>query len=206
MIGYMERIKKKWVLASDNAGKLREFSVLFQALAIEMVPQASFSIQAITENGLSFVENAIAKARHASQLSGLPALADDSGLIVAALGGKPGIFSARYAGLHANAQANIAKLLQAMSNFPIEKRDAFFYCVLVFMAHPQDPAPIICEGRWQGRILEKPQGSEGFGYDPIFFVPALGKSAAELSLAIKNQVSHRALALQALTERLRETI
>lgn len=188
----------KVVLASNNPGKVREFQEILHNLPIDLIPQADLGIQDAEESGLSFVENAIIKARHAAQASGLPAIADDSGLAVDALLGAPGIYSARYAGKNALAEDNIRKLLGDMKDLPPQKRAASFYCVLVFMTHALDPTPLICQGKWDGSILHAPQGKNGFGYDPVFFVPAEGKSAAELPAEIKNTLSHRGLALRAL--------
>jgi XTP/dITP diphosphohydrolase len=193
----------KITLASQNQGKINEFKQLLQALPIELISldQLPGSTE-VEETGLTFIENALLKARHAAKLSGLPALADDSGLVVQALNGAPGIYSARYAGAQASAESNIAKLLQDLRATPEQERQAFFYCILVFLAHPQDPSPLVCEGRWQGEIALTPQGSGGFGYDPIFYIPELGKCAAELTALEKNKLSHRAQALQNLVQSL----
>ncbi len=188
----------KLVLASHNTGKLAEFRQLLGGQGIEVVPQAALGIPDIEETGLSFVENALLKARHASQLAGLPALADDSGLCVDALGGAPGLYSARYAGSDGDAQANILKLLDALADIPDEHRQAHFHCTLALLRHPADPAPLLCEGRWYGRILHEPRGEEGFGYDPVFFDEASGGSAAELSREEKAAVSHRGQAMRQL--------
>jgi len=194
----------KLVLASGNAGKLAEFAQLFADIQPdwELLPQSHFNIIDTEETGLSFIENAILKARHAAQLSGLPALADDSGLCVEALGGAPGIHSARYAGVHGNAAVNIAKLLRALHGLPENKRRARFCCALVFLRHAHDPEPVIAEGHWHGQILPAACGQGGFGYDPVFFDPVLGHTAAELAPSIKHQISHRGQALRALRERL----
>jgi len=186
------------VLASHNAGKLAELSALLGAVGIEVLPQSHFGIDEIEETGLSFVENALLKARHAARISALPALADDSGLCVDALGGAPGLYSARYAGSDGDDQANILKLLDAMSEIPDEHRRAHFHCSLALLQHPEDPAPLICEGRWHGRILHEIRGEGGFGYDPVFLDPASGQSAAELSREEKAAVSHRGQALRQL--------
>ncbi len=189
---------KQIVLASDNRGKLKEFQLLLTPFDIDVIPQAVFGVPSIPETGLSFVENAILKARHAAEATGLPSLADDSGLTVSALKGAPGIYSARYAGEHASSADCITKVLQDVQAIPDATRDAAFYCVLVFMLSPIDPNPLICEGVWQGSLLEKPQGGSGFGYDPIFFVPGENKSAAELTPECKNRISHRGQAVQRL--------
>ncbi len=191
------------VLASNNPGKLREFAALFEPLAIELLPQADFNIPAAEETGLTFIENALLKARNACRHSGLPAIADDSGIEVDALNGAPGIHSARYAGPDASDQANNAKLVQALAHIPEEERTARYRACLVYMRHAEDPAPLIAEGEWEGRIISEPRGSGGFGYDPHFYIPELGKTGAELDPAEKNRISHRARALAVLLEKLR---
>jgi XTP/dITP diphosphohydrolase len=190
------------VLASGNAGKLREMRALLAETGIELVAQGELGIADIEETGLTFVENALLKARHAAAVSGLPALGDDSGLCVDALGGAPGLYSARYAGAHGDARANIAKLLDALRGVPDEARGAHFYAVIVLVRHAEDPQPLIAEGLWRGRILHAPRGDGGFGYDPVFFDPVHGGSAAELEPALKNRISHRGQALAALKARL----
>lgn len=192
----------KVVFASDNAGKIKELQSLLEPTGITLIPQKELDVDDIAETGLTFVENALIKARHACRVTGLAAIADDSGLDVFALGGAPGIYSARYAGEHATSQDNISKLLKEMKSFENEERNACFRCVLTFLRQTDDPSPLICEGSWYGSILKTPQGEQGFGYDPIFFDPALGCSAAELALDKKNQVSHRAKALRILLEKL----
>lgn len=188
------------VLASHNAGKLKELQdMLGEHVRLRSVGE--FSREEPEETGLSFVENAILKARHAARLSGLPALADDSGLAVDALGGAPGIYSARYADGQGDA-ANNAKLLQALREVSEAQRSAQFVCALALVRHADDPLPIICEGLWQGRILQAPRGSNGFGYDPLFWVEERQCSSAELDKASKNQLSHRARAMQLLKQRL----
>lgn len=197
---------QKIVLASGNLGKVKEFNQLFAAhfasKQIEIVPQSSLGVSEIEETGLSFVENAILKARNACAQTGLPALADDSGLEVEALHGAPGIYSARYAqaaeGFGSGDDANNAKLLAALKNIPKEKRGARFQCVLVYMRHEKDPTPQIFHGSWQGEILCAAEGQEGFGYDPLFFVPGENCSSANLTKERKNQLSHRAKALHDL--------
>jgi XTP/dITP diphosphohydrolase len=188
----------KIVLASSNKGKIKEFQELLNPFQLEVIPQADLGVEDIPETGLSFIENAIIKARHAAQVTGLPALADDSGLAVDALQGAPGIYSARYAGEHANSKNNIEKLLKEMHGIPDEKRSAHFHCVLVFMSHALDPRPLVCDGKWSGKILHAPQGEQGFGYDPIFYLPLEKASAAQLSAELKNKISHRGQAMQAL--------
>lgn len=188
----------KLILASHNTGKLAEFQQLLGGHGIQVVPQAALGIPDIEETGLSFAENALLKARHASQLGGMPALADDSGLCVDALGGAPGLYSARYAGSDGDAQANILKLLDALEQIPEDHRQAHFHCTLALLRHPADPAPLLCEGRWHGRILHEPRGEDGFGYDPVFFDDARGCSAAELSREEKAAVSHRGQAIRQL--------
>lgn len=188
----------KLVLASGNHGKLAEMRALLAELDIEPIAQSDLGIDDIEETGTTFVENALLKARNAARISGLPALGDDSGLCVDALGGAPGLYSARYAGAHGDAAANIAKLLDALRDLPPERRSAHFHCTIVVLRSPDDPAPLIAEGRWHGRILEAPRGANGFGYDPVFFDPTLGAGAAELEQALKNRVSHRGQALAQL--------
>lgn len=189
---------QKIVLASSNPGKLAEFRALLAPYAIEVVTQDQLGIAPAEETGLTFVENAIIKARHASAASGLPALADDSGLEVDALAGAPGVFSARYAGEGAKDADNNHKLLAALENVPDEQRTARYHCILVWMRHDRDPTPLICHGSWEGRILREPRGQGGFGYDPLFWVPEEEASAAELSAERKNQLSHRGQALRQL--------
>jgi len=193
---------QKFVLASNNKGKLREFNDMFSSMSITVLPQADFDIEEIEETGLSFVENAILKARNAALHSGLPAIADDSGIEVDALKGAPGIYSARYAGAGASDAENLNKLLQALEGVPAEKRTARFQCLLVYMRHENDPTPVICQGTWEGKILEAPQGENGFGYDPVFFVPDYNCSSAELTREVKNSLSHRAKALKLLASQL----
>lgn len=192
------------VLASNNSGKQKEMAALLSPFHINLVSQASLNIEEVDETGLSFVENALIKARHACSLSHLPALADDSGLVVPVLSGAPGLYSARYAGETANSPANIQKLLSEMSGFTGSDRSAYFVSVLVCLRHAKDPMPLICQGVWQGEILLKEQGKGGFGYDPVFWVPDEKCSAAELSLARKNELSHRGMALQQLLTTLPE--
>lgn len=195
-------VPKRLVIASSNRGKLAEFSTLLGADDIEFVPQGELGVADVEETGLSFVENALLKARHAARVTGLPALGDDSGLCVDALHGAPGLYSARYAGGHGDAGANIAKLLDALRDVPERDRGARFYCVLVVLRHAEDPQPLIAEGVWEGRILAAPRGSGGFGYDPVFLDPELGLNAAELDPALKNRISHRGRALAALRDRI----
>jgi XTP/dITP diphosphohydrolase len=188
------------VLASGNAGKIKELQALLPTYSL--IPQTQFNVSEIEETGTTFVENAILKARHAAKISKLPAIADDSGLVVAALNDAPGIYSARYAGQGANDAENIAKLLRELDGVPLEKRHAYFFCVLVLIRHADDPCPIIAQGRWDGYILEQPKGEHGFGYDPIFGVMTHDCSAAELSFEIKNYLSHRGKALMQLQREL----
>lgn len=196
----------KVVFASSNAGKIIELQNLCQPFNIEIIPQSDLGVRDVPETGLTFVENALIKARHACQVTGLPALADDSGLEVKILQGKPGIHSARYAGENASSTNNIQKLLKNLENYSEADRAAIFHCVLVFLLHANDPTPLICQGTWQGRILLAPQGKQGFGYDPVFFDPDQGCSAAELDLTLKNQISHRGKALRQLINHLREKL
>ncbi|MCX7176303.1 MAG: RdgB/HAM1 family non-canonical purine NTP pyrophosphatase [Proteobacteria bacterium] len=192
---------KKLVLASNNPGKLREFAQLLAPLDFEVRPQADFDIPEAEEPHRTFVENALVKARHAARLSGLPALADDSGLCVEALGGAPGVYSARYGGEPKSDERNNAKLLAELAGQ--KNRRAHYVCVLVLMRHADDPQPIVVEGEWHGEILNAPRGTGGFGYDPLFFVPEFGCSSAELPADQKNAISHRGKALQLLIARLR---
>ena len=194
------KIMKKIVLASNNKGKVREFGEMLSTLNMEVIPQAAFNIEDADETGLTFVENAIIKARHASAIAGLPAIADDSGLEVDFLKGAPGIYSARYSGEGATDEKNLLKLLEALKDVPEEKRTARFQCVLVYMQHENDPTPLICQGTWEGVILTEPQGENGFGYDPIFYVPTHNCSSAQLSAEEKNKLSHRGQALKKLRE------
>jgi XTP/dITP diphosphohydrolase len=188
---------KRIVLASNNPGKLREIQAL-AAGKLELLLQSDFAVPEVEETGLSFVENAILKARHAALHTGLPALADDSGLEVDALHGAPGIRSARYAHPGASDSENLQKLLQDLAGIPDHQRRARFQCVVVYMKHPEDPTPLICQGTWEGRILTAPRGEHGFGYDPVFYVPTHHCSSAELTPAVKNSLSHRAKALRQL--------
>ncbi|HSG12109.1 MAG TPA: XTP/dITP diphosphatase [Gammaproteobacteria bacterium] len=190
------------VLASSNKGKVREFNQLLAALDITVRPQGEFNVEDAEETGLTFVENAILKARNAAQHTGLPAIADDSGLEVDALNGAPGIYSARYARAGASDQANLEKLLADLHGIPEADRTARFQCLLVYMRHANDPTPLICQGTWEGRILTAPRGENGFGYDPVFFVPTHDCSSAELPADVKNSLSHRGQALQALVSAL----
>ena len=196
---------RRLVLASGNAGKLAELRALLADDGFELVAQSELGVEDIEETGLTFVENALLKARHAARMTGLPAIADDSGLCVDALGGAPGLHSARYAGGHGDANANIAKLLSELADLPDARRAAHFHAVVVLLRHAEDPQPIIAEGRWPGRILHAPQGARGFGYDPVFLDPAHGLSAAELDPALKNRISHRGRALAVLRARLAES-
>ena len=186
------------VLASSNPGKVREINQLLTDLDLQVQPQTDFGVPDIEETGLTFVENAILKARNAAQHTGLAAIADDSGIEVDALQGAPGIYSARHAGVGATDQANLEKLLSELGDLPEEKRTARFQCLMVYMRHAGDPTPLICQGTWEGRILFKPQGENGFGYDPVFYVPTHNCSSAELPAELKNSLSHRGQALRRL--------
>lgn len=192
---------RKAVLASNNPGKLREFGQMLARIDIEVLPQAHFNIPEAEEPHLTFVENALAKARHAARLTGLPALADDSGICVRALGGAPGVFSARYAGEPKSDERNNQKLIADLQGKT--DRRAHYVAVLVFVHHADDPQPIICEGEWHGEIIDTPRGTGGFGYDPYFLVPELNLTAAEISAEEKNKRSHRGKALRQLMERLK---
>ena len=192
------------VIASDNAGKMNEFEQLFAPLGFRIHKQSEFDIRQPPETGQTFIENALIKARVAAAGSNLPALGDDSGLVVDALNGRPGIYSARFAGEHADADDNIDKLLDELKGVPPEQRGAGFYCCLVYLRSADDPAPLIATGRWSGRILESRSGDGGFGYDPVFYDPVLKSTAAELPPEQKNQASHRGRALQQLLAMLRD--
>ncbi|MEO1596728.1 MAG: RdgB/HAM1 family non-canonical purine NTP pyrophosphatase [Pseudomonadota bacterium] len=194
----MTATRSELVLATGNVGKQRELEALLAGLDVTVRLQSAFGLSSAEETGLTFVENAILKARHAARETGLPALADDSGLEVDALDGAPGVYSARYAGPEASDTDNVDKLLAALAETPDDDRGAAFRCVVVLLRHADDPAPIICEGRWPGQIARRPAGSGGFGYDPVFFVPEYAVTAAELEATTKNAVSHRAQALAAL--------
>ncbi|MFT4862826.1 MAG: XTP/dITP diphosphohydrolase [Pseudohongiellaceae bacterium] len=190
----------KIVLASSNPGKLREFQEIFQSTGIQLVPQSEFGVLDADETGLSFVENAIIKARNASAITGMASLSDDSGIEVDALKGAPGIYSARYGGAtgtHADS-ANNEKLLEALKDVSDDQRTARFQCVIVYMQHAQDPTPLICQGTWEGRILHSANGVNGFGYDPLFYVPTHDCASAQLDKAVKNSLSHRGQALRQL--------
>ncbi len=193
---------RRVVLASNNQGKVREFRALLADVHMDVVPQAEFQVPEAEETGLTFVENAILKARNAALHAGLPAIADDSGIEVDVLDGAPGIRSARYAGPGANDQANLEKLLANIEGVPEEKRTARFQCLIVYLAHAEDPTPIICQGTWEGRIMHEPRGENGFGYDPVFFVPDHGRTAAQLPSETKNAISHRGQALRKLVDAL----
>ena len=192
----------KLVLASSNHGKLQELRELLAGNDIHLIAQSDLGVDDADEAGSTFVENALIKARHATRITGLPALADDSGICVDALQGAPGLYSARYAGQHGDAGRNIDKLLLELEGVPDEQRTAHFYCVLVLLRHPDDPQPLIVEGEWRGRILHARQGNGGHGYDPVFFDPEHGQSAAEMPLDLKNRLSHRGKALAQLKQRL----
>lgn len=192
------------VLASNNAGKVREINALLESASIRVIPQSHFDTPEVEESGHSFVENALLKARQAAVYSRHPAMADDSGLEVDALAGAPGIHSARYAGPGASDRDNLDKLLAALAGVPWAQRRARFQCLMVYLRHAEDPTPVICQGTWEGFILEAPRGDNGFGYDPLFYVPEEGKSAAELEASVKNRLSHRGQALAQLLRRLRE--
>lgn len=198
---------QKIVLASNNKGKIKEFSDMLATLDMEVVPQASFNIEDADETGLSFVENAIIKARHASKIAGLPAIADDSGLEVDYLNGAPGIYSARYsdmenAGKNATDEKNLNKLLEDLKGVAEDKRTARFQCLLVYLRHAEDPTPLICQGTWEGIIATEPHGENGFGYDPVFYVPQYQCSSAQLNPEQKNKMSHRGIAIKKLLKKL----
>ena len=193
---------RRLVLASSNTGKLGELRPLLADTGLELVAQSELGVRDAIEDGLTFVENALIKARHACRQTGLPALADDSGIVVDALGGAPGLISAHYAGVHGDGPGNIARVLRELEGVPPERRTARFHCTLVLLRHAEDPQPVIAEGSWEGCILSAPRGDGGFGYDPIFFDPVLQAGAGELPPEVKNRVSHRGRALAVLRERL----
>lgn len=194
---------QKVVLATGNAGKVRELASLLRDFGLDIVAQTELGVESAEETGLTFIENAILKARHAAAITGLPAIADDSGLAVDALGGAPGIYSARYAGVDASDRQNLEKLLMALNDVPDGQRQAQFHCVLVYLRHADDPTPLVFHGVWPGEITRVPAGEGGFGYDPIFYVPSEGKTAAELTREEKSAISHRGQALKQLLEAMR---
>ena len=196
----------KLVLASSNHGKLQELRELLAGNGVELIAQSDLGVEDADETGSTFVENALIKARHAARVTGLPALADDSGICVDALQGAPGLYSARYAGEHGNASRNIDKLLDVLRDTPDERRTAHFYCVLVLLRHAEDPQPLIVEGQWNGRILYERRGNGGHGYDPVFFDARHGQAAAEMEPDLKNRLSHRGQALALLRERLQSAL
>lgn len=192
----MQRI----VLASNNPGKAREMQALLRGMNIELISQSFYYVPGVAETGLTFIENALIKARHACEHTGLAAIADDSGLEVEALAGEPGIYSARYAGEGANDTANNRRLLNELIDAPAGERKARYICIVVYLQHSRDPDPLVCRGTWEGRIIERPRGENGFGYDSLFYLPALECTAAELDAQTKNRISHRGQALRALIE------
>ena len=192
---------QRLILASNNAGKLKEFAQLLEPIGFELHPQGEFNVPEAEEPFGTFVENALAKARHAARLTGLPALADDSGVCVNALGGAPGVYSARFAGEPKSDARNNEKLVADLASHA--DKSAYYYCVLVYVRHADDPQPVIADGQWHGEIIETPRGANGFGYDPHFLIPSLGKTTAELEPSVKNAHSHRGQALRALVEKLK---
>jgi len=196
----------KVVFASNNAGKTREVAAVLAELQLELVPQADFQVTEAEETGLTFVENAILKARNACRQTGLPAIADDSGVEVDALRGAPGVYSARYAGADADDAANNARLLQELAQVPEAERTARYQCIMVYLRHAEDPTPIIAQAAWEGVILREPRGAGGFGYDPLFWLPQSQQTAAEMDLDTKNRLSHRGQALRQLLAALRASI
>jgi XTP/dITP diphosphohydrolase len=195
---------QRLILASNNAGKLKEFAQLLAPIGFELHPQGEFNVPEAEEPFGTFVENALQKARHAARLTGLPALADDSGVCVNALGGAPGVYSARYAGEPKSDARNNEKLIQDLASHA--DKSAYYYCVLVYVRHADDPQPVIADGIWRGQIVDTPRGANGFGYDPYFLIPALGKTTAELAAEEKNAMSHRGQAIRALVAKLGETL
>ena len=194
--------QQKIVLASSNPGKLREFNEILAGTSITIVPQSEFAIEDVNETGQSFIENALLKARHASAISGLPAVADDSGIVVDALHGRPGIYSARYAGAGASDDENLWKLIKEVEAIPEDNRSARFICLMVYIRQQDDPVPIISQGEWEGIAITEPKGTNGFGYDPMFYLPEYRCTSAELPPETKNILSHRGQALHALVKRL----
>ena len=192
---------QRLILASNNAGKLKEFAQLLAPIGFELHPQGEFKVPEAEEPFGTFVENALQKARHAARLTGLPALADDSGVCVNALGGAPGVYSARYAGEPKSDARNNEKLIQDLASHA--DKSAYYYCVLVYVRHADDPQPVIADGIWRGRIVDAPRGANGFGYDPYFLIPELGKTTAELEPFEKNAISHRGQAIRALVDKLK---
>lgn len=199
-------MNRELVLASDNSGKLRELSALLSGAGFSVVGQGALGVIPAEETGKTFVENAILKARNAAEQTGRPAIADDSGIEVDALGGAPGVYSARFAGERASDSENVSKMLSQLVDVPSEERQARFRCLMVYLRHADDPAPLICEGTWSGCITASPSGENGFGYDPVFWVPEESCTAAELIPARKNTLSHRARALRLLVDRLKESV
>jgi XTP/dITP diphosphohydrolase len=195
---------QRLILASNNAGKLKEFAQLLAPIGFELHPQGEFNVPEAEEPFGTFVENALQKARHAARLTGLPALADDSGVCVNALGGVPGVYSARYAGEPKSDARNSEKLVRELAAHA--DKSAYYYCVLVYVRHADDPQPVIADGVWRGQIIDTPRGANGFGYDPYFLIPALGKTTAELEPLEKNAISHRGQALRVLIDKLGETL
>ena len=198
-------MSKTLVLASSNPGKVREINQMLAGLSLSVVPQSDFKVIDAEETGLTFIENALLKARNATRHTGLPAIADDSGIEVDYLNGAPGIYSARYAGKNASDEQNLRKLLDDLVGIPEAERTARFQCLMVYLRHEFDPTPIICQGTWEGRLLLEPRGANGFGYDPIFFVPTHNCSSAELPPEVKNKLSHRGQALRLLVAALGHT-
>ncbi len=199
-----QRVSHRIVLATGNRGKVKEMALILAPFGFEVVPQSEFGVPEAEETGLTFIENAIIKARNAAAHTGLPAIADDSGLEVDHLKGAPGIYSSRFAGADAADGNNVVKLLADMKRVPESERTARFQCLMVFMEHDRDPTPIICQGTWEGTILRAPIGDGGFGYDPVFYVPTHDCASAELSAEVKNQLSHRGQALRKLAEALKK--
>ena len=196
--------KNQLVLASNNAGKVREVGQILADLNLKVIPQGDFGVSEVVEDGSTFVENAIIKARHAATITGLPAVADDSGLVVDALDGQPGVWSARYAGERAGDQANLNKLMEQLGDTSDPQRSARFLCLMVFMRHAADPTPVIAQGAWEGQISRQPAGDNGFGYDPVFWLAEHGCTAAQLSAQRKNALSHRGQALRALVAAMKQ--
>lgn len=199
-------MKQKIVLATGNPGKVKEFARLLEDFPFDVVPQSEFAVSEADETGTTFVENAIIKARHAAEVTGLPAIADDSGLAVDALGGAPGVYSSRYAGMDASDEQNVDKLLNALESVDENNRQARFLCVIVFMRSAQDPTPLICQGEWHGHISRTRRGESGFGYDPVFWVSSQNLTSAQLAPEVKNRLSHRGKAMHLFMQKFRDQL
>ncbi len=195
---------QKIVLATGNLNKVKEINAIVESIPVVVLPQSQFQIKEAVETGTTFIENAIIKARNASEQTGLPAIADDSGIEVDALNGEPGVYSSRYSGPDSNDQKNLEKLIENIKNVPEERRSCRYWCVMVYLKHAKDPTPVVCQASWEGQLITTPMGSNGFGYDPIFWIPSQKATAAQITLEQKNSMSHRAKALKMLFAHLQE--